>query len=285
MHGIGPPLVTPFDEDGAVDYERLRRLVTWMEDGGVDFLVPCGSTSEAALLTADERACVIETVVEEASVPVLAGTGHPGRTETLASTAAAAEAGADAAMVVTPFYYPHDQDTLASYYREVADAADVPIYLYSVPTFTHITLESDTAGDLAAHENIVGMKDSAGSVSALVQTEAQVGDDFDLLVGSASILAQGLLAGASGGVLALANLLPEQTTEIFEAAQSDPERARNLNAEVIEMNEAVTSDHGIPGLKWAMRQRGAPAGYARSPHRPPAKDAQELLQSLLSDVE
>lgn len=285
MHGLGPPLVTPFDEAGDVDHERLRGCVEWVETRGVDFLLACGSTSEAELLTATERESVIETVVEAASVPVVAGTGHPGLRETLQTTRAAHAAGADAALVVTPFYYDHDQETIAAYYREVADAVSLPVYLYAVPVFTGTDLAPETVADLATHPNIAGMKDSTGDIGAFVQARERTREaEFDLLTGGAGVLAQALAAGATGAIVALANLLPEQTREVFAAHERDPARARALNADLVDVNAAVTAEYGIPGLKWAMRERGAPAGYPRSPHRRLDEDARENLGALLDEV-
>lgn len=286
MHvsGIGPPLVTPFDEDGDVDHERLRELVGWVEKRGVDFLVPCGSTSEAELLTARERAAVVETVVEEASVPVVAGTGHPGLRETLESTRAAHDAGADAVLVVTPFYYEHDQEALAAYYRELADSSPLPVYLYSVPTYTGHQLEPETVGELAADSGIVGLKDSSGSLGSLARHRRRTDEEFALLVGSADLLASGLAVGASGAVLAVANLRPETAVEAFELRESDPERARQLTADLGEQHRMVF-EHGVPGLKWAMRERGAPAGYPRSPHRRLDREARDAVRSTLESVD
>lgn len=285
MNGIGPPLVTPCRENGDVDYTALRELVQWIEQRGVDFLVPCGSNSEAELLTASERERVVETAVDEASVPVLAGTGHPGLRETLEATGAAADAGADAALVVTPFYYEHDQESLAAYYREVADSAEVPIYLYSVPVYTGVRLEPETVGELAAHPNIAGMKDTSGDLAAFVRTQRRTADEsFDLLIGSANLLAQALDAGATGGVLALANLFPGVCAKIHQTHENDPDAARALNAEFVEVNTAITAKYGVPGLKWAMRERGVPAGYPRSPHGSPDQQAREHLDTLLEEV-
>lgn len=285
MNGIGPPLVTPFDEGGDVDHDALRELVQWIEARGVDFLVPCGSNSEAELLTAGERRAVVETVVDEASVPVLAGTGHPGLRETLEATAGAAEVGADAALVVTPFYYDHDQETLERYYRELADEAPLPIYLYSVPAYTDVRLRPKTVGRLASHPNVAGMKDSHASIAEFVRTKRRVeSEDFDLLIGSASVLVAALDAGASGGVVALANLAPGAAVDVFETHGEDPDRARALNADLVDLDTAVTATHGVPGLKWAMRERGAPAGAPRAPHTPPDADAREHLRSLLEEL-
>ena len=286
MEGIGPPLVTPFDEGGDVSERRLRELVSWLEARGVDFLVACGSNGEAELLTADERARVIEVVAETASVPVVAGTGHPGLRETLDATARAADAGADAALVVTPFYYDHDQETLADYYHAVADAAELPVYLYAVPKYTGVRLTPATVADLATHPNVAGMKDSAGDVGAFVRTRRRTVDaDFDLLVGSGSVLAPALDAGAAGGVLALANVAPQAATDVYETHADDPVAARAAATELIELNHAVTATHGVAGLKYAMRQRGAPAGYPRRPHGPVDEAAKTALDELLDALE
>jgi len=285
MDGIGPPLVTPFD-DGDVCEDRLQELVAWIERRGVDFLVPCGSNSEAELLTADERARVIETVVDEASVPVLAGTGHPGLRETVDATARAAAAGADAALVVTPFYYDHDQAALADYYRAVADAAEIPVYLYSVPKYTGVRLAPETVAELASHPNIAGMKDSSGDLGAFVRTCRRTADaDFDPMVGSGSVFAQALDAGATGGVLALANIAPEHATSVFDTHTDDPAAARAAAADLVELNHAVTADYGVAGLKYAMRQRGAPAGQVRSPHQPADDDARARLDALVDKLD
>lgn len=285
MDGIGPALVTPFDEHGDVDHDRLEELVAWMEAREVDFLVPCGSTSEAELLTNDEQRRVIETVASAASVPVLAGAGHPGRRETLETIEGAAAAGADAALVVTPFYYEHDQETLAAYYRSLADESALPIYLYSVPQFTGVGLRPETVGDLCAHPQIVGMKDSAGDLAAFARTDDRVDDEFDLLVGSGALLAQALDVGASGGISALANLAPATLSSIAETQPTDPNAARQRNRALADLDHAVTAQFGIPGLKWAMRERGAPAGYPRSPHQPIDDEAAATLSELLTTLE
>jgi 4-hydroxy-tetrahydrodipicolinate synthase len=286
MDGTGPPLVTPFDANGDVDEAALEELVGWVEDRGVDFLVPCGSNSEAELMTAGERTRVNEVVCDAASVPVLAGTGSPGFRETLAATEAAADAGAEAALVVTPFYYGHDQETLEAYYRDLADDAPVPIYLYSVPAYTDVALAPETVGRLADHPNVAGMKDSSGNMERFTLTRrATATADFDLLVGSGSILAHAMDAGADGGVLALSNVAPAAASEVYERHRSgDTEGAHALNADLVELNRAITAEYSVPGLKYAMGERGAPAGHERRPHRPPDGDARERLDELVAGL-
>ncbi|WP_232702973.1 dihydrodipicolinate synthase family protein [Halobacterium wangiae] len=288
MNGLGVPLATPFDDAGDVDHDALATLVTWVTDRDVDFLVPCGSTSESELLTADERAAVVGTVVDAApaDVPVLAGTGSPGLRETLEATERAADAGADGALVVTPFYYDHDEADVAAYYQEVADASPLPVYLYSVPAYTGHTLEPETVASLAPHPNVAGMKDTTGDLGSFQRIRAATaGEAFDLFVGSGSVLAPALDAGADGGVLALANVAPERAAEIVERhAAGDDDAARAVNRDVVELDYAVTARYGVPGLKAAMRSRGVPAGTVRSPHRPVDDDAVAVLEALVEDA-
>jgi dihydrodipicolinate synthase/N-acetylneuraminate lyase len=283
MHGTGLPLVTPFDTDGDIDETALRTLVSWVEDAGVDFIVPCGSNSEAALLDSDERTRVVEIVTDETTLPVLAGTGHPGRRQTLGQTDAAAAAGADAALVVTPFYHQHGADVLETYYRDVADESPIPIYLYSVPKYTGTTLDPRTIESLAVHPNIHGIKDSSGDLGGLQRIIEYTGEyDFSVLVGNGSVYASGLDLGADGGVLAVANVVPERASRIFDSHEAgDTDEARRMNRELVELNHAVTARYGIPGLKAAMRARDVPAGNPRSPFQPVSDAVAAELVSLV----
>ena len=284
--GTGLPLVTPFDDDGDVDHERLSDLVSWVETRGIDFIVPAGSNSEAPMLSTDEHAAVVETVCESSSIPVMAGTGTPGYGPTLDLTERAADAGAEGALVVTPFYYDHDQDALETYYRDLADEASVPIYLYSVPAYTHKPIDPDVVGRLAEHPNIQGMKDSSGNVDRFYREIDRIGDaDFDLFVGSGGVYAPALDAGASGGILALANVAPDLASAIYERHRSgDHEGAHALNDAGRDLNFAVTAAHSIPGLKAAMKSRGASAGELRSPHQPVDDDVAEELAEMVDEA-
>lgn len=160
------------------------------------------------------------------------------------------------------------------------------MYLYSVPAYTGMQLTPETAADLANHSNIVGMKDSQAAIAEFVRTQRRTEDaDFNLMIGSASVLAQALNAGATGGIVALANLAPESTVEVYAAHHENSERARALNAELIDLNKAITATYGVPGLKWAMRERGAPAGHPRAPHQAPDDAACERIRALLEALE
>lgn len=285
MHGTGLPLVTPFDEEGALDTDRLAALVEWVEARGVDFIVPCGSTSEAPLMTPEERARTVETVVETASVPVLAGTGYAGYRQTLAATGEAAEAGADAALIVTPYYFNHDQAAFERYYRDLADESSVPVYLYHVPVFARASLSVETVDRLAGHENVRGMKDSSGDITAFQRLRRVTEDEnFDLLSGIGSVYGPSLDAGGDGGILGLANIVPEAASEVYNRHAEDPAAARDLSAALVELDHAVTAEYGVPGLKAAMRDRGAPAGYPRRPFADADDDEREAIAALVDDA-
>jgi dihydrodipicolinate synthase/N-acetylneuraminate lyase len=286
IEGTGVPLATPFDASGELDEPALRDLVRELESRGLEFFVPCGSNSEAALMGRDERTRVTEVVADEASVPILAGTGHPGLAETRRQTEAAAAAGADAALVVTPFYHHHDQAALAAYYHQLADESPIPIYLYSVPKYTGVALDPDTVADLAGHPKVAGIKDSSGSVGNLRRIVARTDDEeFSVLVGSGSVYAAGLDAGADGGVLALSNVAPGPASDVCRLHDDDPAAARDLNHDLVELNHAVTATYGVPGLKAAMRERGLPAGHPRAPLQPVGEDARETLAALVAPLE
>ncbi len=285
MDGTGVPLVTPFEKSGAIDHEKLREVTSWVTERGVDFVVPCGSNGEAELMTLDERASVVETVADAASVPVLAGTGHPGYVETREATRKAADAGADGALVVTPFYYEHDRDDIIAHYERLASESDLPIYLYSVPKMTGTRLAPETVGTLATHENVHGMKDSAGDLTAFRRTRDRTDEAFDLFVGSGNLYAPALDAGAAGGIMALANVVPDLAAEIARRHRTgDPEGARALNDDLIDLNRAITARFGVSGVKEAMRYRGAPAGYVRTPHSRLGEDASREVRTLVDEA-
>lgn len=282
LEGTGVPLVTPFDPEGAVDHEGLRAVVEHVEDGGVDFLVPCGSTGEAPLLTDEEHARVVATVAGATDLPVLAGTGGPGYRPTLERTRRAAEAGADAALVVTPYYYGHGPTETAAHYRDLAAASPVPVYLYSVPKFTGVTLSAETVAALAEADGVAGVKDSSGDVERVGRTARTTPAEFSTLVGAGGVYAHALDAGADGGILALANAVPGLASAVYEHHRAgDDHGARALNADLVELNRAVTARHGVPALKAALRERGVPAGHPRRPLRPADETAVEETVALI----
>jgi 4-hydroxy-tetrahydrodipicolinate synthase len=216
-------MVTPFSTDGSLDVRGARRLASRLLEHGSDGLVVSGTTGEAPTLRYDEKIALFESVVDEVGgrATVIAGTGTYDTAESVHLTRAAAEAGADACLVVTPYYSKPPQNGLLAHFRAIADAADVPLVLYDIPGRTGRRIERPTMVELAAHDNIVGVKDAVGDASetALLRAELDAAghDDFEILSGDDVLLLPHLAAGAVGIVSVCSHLIGPQIKQIIAA--------------------------------------------------------------------
>jgi 4-hydroxy-2-oxoglutarate aldolase len=288
LSGIYPPIATPFIGDD-VDYAGLRRNVDrWMATG-LRGLLALGSNGEAAFVDDDEAERIVAAVRER--VPrdrvLLAGTGRQSTRATIAATKRAAREGADAALVLTPFYFKAQMthDALAAHYRAVADASPVPVLLYNFTNVTGINMPIETAAALSSHPNIVGMKDSNGDVGQVAGIVARVPADFAVLVGSAATFYPSLLVGAAGAVVAVANVVPELCVKLYDLARTGRhEEAQQLQRRLTPLALAVTREHGIAGLKIAMEIAGYAGGAVRGPLRPAKPEAREALGRLYGEL-
>jgi 4-hydroxy-2-oxoglutarate aldolase len=270
LSGVFPPIPTPFDGEGEVALSALvENLERWNEYDLAGYVV-LGSNGEAVYLTEREKLRVWETA-RQAIPPdklMIAGTGCESTRQTIALTRQAAEAGADAALLVTPHYFDSKMTPggLVRHYEAVADGSPIPVVLYNVPKFTHVDMDAGTIARAARHPNVVGVKDSGGNVAKLADVVRLTGPDFQVLAGSAGFFFAGLTLGAVGGVLALANVAPQQAIDIqrlFEAGRWD--EAAELQRRMIPVNAAVTARFGIAGLKTALDILGYHGGPVRSP--------------------
>ncbi len=293
LRGVFAPLTTPFGPDGGVALDRLRENIARYNETPLAGYVLNGSTSESVLLLWSEVYRVWETG-KEAAAPrkvLIAGTGAESTAETIEHTARAAALGFDAALARTPsFYKPAiNDDMLAEHYIRVADAARIPVLIYSVPVFTHVTVQASLIARVGAHPNIIGMKDSSGDVEGAAKIIAAAPKEFQTLVGSASTFYDSLERGACGSILAVANALPEMCCEIWQAFQSrEAERARGLQQKLTAAGKLFGPQYGIAGLKYALDRRG----YYGGPPRPPLLPVNEagrreidaMLDGLLSEA-
>jgi 4-hydroxy-2-oxoglutarate aldolase len=287
FEGIFPPIPTPFDARGAFAADALTANLRWWSGFDLTGIVVLGSNGEAALLDEDERLEVV--AVARAHTPdnrvVIAGTGAQSTRATIRLTQSAAATGADAALVLPPFYYKGQmtRDVLVRHFRAVADASPIPLILYNMPACTGIDLDAETVASLAEHENVVGLKDSSGSLAKLGDIRRRTTDDFSVLAGSAGFLLPALALGATGGVLALANIAPAACIEILRLAREGAwERAREIQLRLIPPNIAVTRRWGVPGLKAAMDRLGLYGGPVRAPLLPlPTAEHVELERILI----
>lgn len=271
IKGVLPPMVTPFDENDKVDYDKhVRNIEKWNEYDLAGYLV-LGSNSETVYLTEEEKLQLIELTVRHRKEGklVVAGTGMESTRATIDLTNKAADLGADCALIVTPFYYggKMNDEALINFYTDVADNAKIPVMIYNVTKFTHVNISPKAVGVLSKHPNIIGMKDSSGNVSQLVEYKEAIGNaEFNLMVGTASIWFPALTLGVQGSVMALANCCPGECTEVqrqYEAGNL--EEARELYERVFPVNSAVTGKYGIAGLKYACDLLGFEGGFVRRP--------------------
>ena len=270
LEGIFPPIPTPFDAGGDVDLAALAENLGWWSRFDLAGIVVLGSNGEAVLLDEAEKLRLVETA--RTATPedraVIAGTGLQSTRATIALTRAVAAAGADFALVLPPSYYKGlmTDVVLERHFRAVADASPIPVVLYNMPACTGIDLSAELIADLAGHGNIVGLKDSSGSVAKLGRIYGEAGRDFRILAGSAGFLLPALSVGAVGGVLALANIAPKECTDIHRLfAEGDINTARETQIRMIAPNAAVTRRWGVPALKAAMEMIGLRGGPVRPP--------------------
>jgi len=276
---------TPF-KDGEVDVAAIRSNVRKWIAAGLGGVVTVGTNGEAALLDDDEADRVIEAARQE--VPpdrvLLAGTGHESTRATIAAARRAAAAGADAVLVKTPSVYrAHVTVTgLVSHYTAVADASPVPVLLYNFPGSTGVNLAPDTVARLAAHPNIVGMKETSTDGAQFADLSAAVPEGFTVLCGAAPGVFAALCAGARGAIIAVSALLPSVCLDLLSHVRAGRyDEARALQRRITPLGRAVTTMYGIPGLKTALDLSGYCGGEPRPPLAPLSGDAVEQIRTLL----
>jgi len=250
-------LVTPF-KDGAIDWTTFGKLIERQIEGGSSALVPCGSTGEAATLTHDEHTEVVKFVVEQARgrVPVIAGTGSNATAEAIRLTREAKRVGAVGALLISPYYNRPTQEGIRKHYEAIADAADLPLILYNIPGRTSSRMEADTIAALAAHPNIIGLKESDALDHTLDVVHA-VGPGFELYAGDDSTTLTVLALGGAGVITTIGNLVPREMADLAAAGLAgDFARARRIQQRLFPlMRSCFTEINPIP-LKHAMGMLG-----------------------------
>ena len=214
--GIATALITPFAADGSVDYEALGRIIDWQIESGIDALVACGTTGEGPTLTDEEHKEVIRYTVERTAgrVPVIAGTGSNDHAYAEELTRFACEVGADAMLVVTPYYNKATQNGLVQSFSRLADLSTKPLILYNVPSRTGCNITPSTYARLAEHGNIQAIKEANGNISSIVETASLIGDRMDIYSGNDDQIVPILSMGGKGCISVLSNILPRETCEI-----------------------------------------------------------------------
>ena len=291
FEGLMPAMVTPFDERGELDLAATEAVIERFIEAGVSGISPLGSTGEASHLTSDERKRFAEEVVRIAAgrVPIVIGVGFSGTRETEDLARHAQEAGADAVLVVSPFYWKVGEEALFRHFATVAEAVDIPVVIYNLPMLTGIDLSPSLVARIAAEcPNAVGLKDTVteyNHVVGVLQKVKPVRPEFSVLCGWEDLILPSLLAGADGSICAFANVAPELFVNLVDAAQSgDLTRAAELHRKVLTLvTLGVHSDPAMGAIKVAMNKLGVPISPAVRGPALPATD-EEAIEAVLDDV-
>jgi 4-hydroxy-tetrahydrodipicolinate synthase len=278
-------IVTPMHEDGSLDLPRLRALVDFHVEQGTDGIVVVGTTGESPTVNYDEHCTLIQTVVEQAAkrVPVIAGTGANSTSEAIELTRCAKESGADACLLVAPYYNKPGQEGMYRHFKAIAEAVDVPQVLYNVPGRTVADLSNDTVLRLALIPNIVGIKDATGNIERGTDLILRAPADFAIYSGDdASGLAL-MLLGGHGVISVTANVAPKAMHDLCQAAfKGDLAAARAINAKLLGLHRNLFVEANPIPVKWAVQQMGLIEGGIRLPLTPLAAGNQEAVRQAMA---
>ena len=283
FRGAATALITPLTPSG-VDYEALGRLVDWQIEQGIDALVIAGTTGEGSTLTYDEHQEVIRYAVERAAgrVPIIAGSGSNDTNRAVTLSRFSCDAGADALLVVTPYYNKATQKGLIAMYTAIADAVDKPIILYNVPSRTGVNIEPATYLALADHPNIVGIKEANGNISKIVETAMLVGDKLDIYSGNDDQVVPILSMGGKGVISVLSNVMPAQTAQMCRRFfEGDVAGAAREQTRLLPLINALFSEVNPIPVKAAMAAMGWCENYLRMPLTRMEPEHWEKLKTIM----
>lgn len=282
--GVFVAIVTPF-KNGKIDEEALRGLIDFQIAGGVEGIVPCGTTGESATLNHEEHDQVIRIAVDacKGKASVLAGTGSNSTQEAIQLSRNAKNAGADGLLQITPYYNKPNQEGLYHHFSSIADAVDLPIVLYNVPSRTSVNMVPETVVRLAKIEKIVGIKEASGSLQAISKIIDNCGKDFTVLSGDDPLLWPILAIGGKGVISVTANILPAKVAALCKAAAiGDIAGARSLHYELMDINDSLFIDTNPIPVKAALHLMGKIENELRGPLIKLSKDTLERLKKAMA---
>jgi len=284
LRGVFTALVTPFRNDGSVDFDALARLAVWQADSGVAGLAPCGTTGEGATLTDDEHGRVIEAVVRavRSRVPVVAGCGTNDTARTVAAARRAADAGADALLVVSPYYNKPNHSGMLAHYRTVAAATPLPVVVYNVPGRTGQNLGASWILELAEIDGVVAVKEAAADLEQMARILAARPNGFAVLSGDDGLALPAVALGADGVVSVVSNEAPAQTADMIRfALDGTLDSARELHYRLLPLMRANFAESNPVPVKTALEILGRCSGRVRAPLGPPAESTREAVAAAL----
>ncbi len=288
FHGSITALITPMLDDGALDAPTLRRLVDWQIEQGTDALVPTGTTGESPTLSHDEHRRVIDLVVQAAAgrVRILAGTGSNSTAEAIETTRHARSAGADAALVVTPYYNKPTQEGLYRHYMAIADAVDLPLVIYNIPGRCVIDMGIATMARLARHPNVIGVKDATANLLRPLQIRAEIGPDFVQLSGEDGTALAFLAAGGVGCISVTANVAPRLCAQMHRSWQAgELRRAMAIQDRLLRLHEALFVESNPVPVKYAASLLRLAGETCRLPLAPLCEASRALVRAAVEGLE
>jgi 4-hydroxy-tetrahydrodipicolinate synthase len=283
FEGVFPAIITPFLKDESLDEEGLKKNIKYLSSTGISGIVPCGTTGESATLTFEEHKRVVEIAVEASKVSVIAGTGSNNTREALELTRHAAEAGADAALLITPYYNKPSEKGMFEHFKAIAEKCDIPIVLYNVPKRTGINLNPDLVAKLSKIKNIVAIKEASADLSQQSKIIEQTrGSDFVVLSGDDDLTLPTMALGARGVVSVVANVAPKKTVAMVNAAlKGDFETARAIHYELLPLVRAMFLETNPIPVKTAHKYLGLANGPLRLPMSSMAPDKEAILKAIV----
>jgi 4-hydroxy-tetrahydrodipicolinate synthase len=279
-------IVTPFN-DGAVDEAALRDLIEWQISAGVQGIVPCGSTGESATLSHAEHEQVIRIAIEQTKkrVPVVAGTGSNSTAEAIRLTAAAREMGADAALLISPYYNKPTQEGIYKHYKMIAQSVDLPLVIYNIPGRTGSNIMPETMARLCEVRNIVGVKEASGSMDQVSDIHRLCGDRLTILSGDDSATLPLMALGASGVISVITNIMPREMAQMAAAAiAGNYTRAREIHYQMLPMMRALFIETNPIPIKHAMSLLKRCSAEVRMPLTPMSPPAADKLKAVMKEM-
>ena len=279
-------IITPF-RDGAVDEKALRDLIEWQIQSGVDGLVPCGSTGESATLSHAEHEQVIGVTVQQARkrVPVIAGTGSNSTAEAIRLTTFARQAGADGALLISPYYNRPTQEGIFKHYKTIAESVSLPLLAYNIPGRTGSNILPETIARMAEIRNIVGIKEASGSMDQISDIRRLCGDGFTILSGDDSTTLPLMALGAKGVIAVITNVMPREMHDLTSAAaKGDFARARELHYQMLPMMRALFIETNPIPIKHAVSLMRNCSPEVRMPLTPLSAGATEKLRATMKEL-
>lgn len=266
--GSGVAIVTPFNNDGSVNYDAFEKMINYQIENETDAIIVCGTTGEASTLTDDEQIETIKFCVDTVKkrVPVIAGAGSNHTEHGIELCKKSQQAGADGLLIVTPYYNKTTQKGLVTYYQNMAGSVDIPVIMYSVKGRTGLNIEPQTVKELSKVDNIVAIKEASGDLSQVAQIAALCGDEMDIYSGNDDQILPLLSLGGKGVISVLANVAPKNTHDmVMKFLEGKLEESKKLQLEALELVNALFCEVNPIPVKAALNMMGFNAGGYREP--------------------